>query len=410
MSHPFPSQWRGAGGEVDMESAVIVAAKRTAIGAFGKAFKDIPTVTLGATAVRAAMTDCGIAPGDVDDVVIGCVGQIGQDAYIARAVSLGAGLPIDIPAYTVNRLCGSGAQAIGSAMQAILAGDARIVVAGGVEKMSGYPLLADVRWGTRLGDTALKDALTLALSDPFSCRHMGTTAENIARRDGVSRADQDAFSVISQQRTAAAVEAGRFDAQIIPVAVPGPKRTTIEVTRDEHPRPETTAETLAKLSPVFEKDGSVTAGNAAGINDAGSATVMMAASEAESRGITPLARVVGWAVVGVEPEYMGIGPVPAVRKALAKTDLTLDDIALFELNEAFAAQALACIRELGLDIEKVNVNGGAIALGHPIGATGNILAVKLIYELRRRGERYGIVTACIGGGQGIAVVLENLAA
>jgi len=393
-----------------MESAVIVAAKRTAIGAFGKAFKDVSTATLGATAVRAAMADCGIAPGDVDDVVIGCVGQIGQDAYIARAVSLGAGLPIEIPAYTVNRLCGSGAQAIGSAAQAILAGDARIVVAGGVEKMSGYPLLADVRWGTRLGDTALKDALTLALSDPFSCRHMGTTAENIARRDGVSRADQDAFSVVSQQRTAAAVEAGRFDEQIVPVTVPGPKRTTVEVTRDEHPRPETTAETLAKLSPVFEKEGSVTAGNAAGINDAGSATVMMAASEASVRGITPLARVVGWAVVGVEPEYMGIGPVPAVRKALAKTDLTLDDIALFELNEAFAAQSLACIRELGLDMEKVNVNGGAIALGHPIGATGNILAVKLIYELRRRGERYGIVTACIGGGQGIAVVLENPAA
>jgi len=393
-----------------MESAVIVAAKRTAIGAFGKAFKDVSTATLGATAVRAAMADCGIAPGDVDDVVIGCVGQIGQDAYIARAVSLGAGLPIEIPAYTVNRLCGSGAQAIGSAMQAILAGDARIVVAGGVEKMSGYPLLADVRWGTRLGDTTLKDALTLALSDPFSCRHMGTTAENIARRDGVSRADQDAFSVVSQRRTAAAVEAGRFDAEIVPVIVPGPKRTTVEVTRDEHPRPETTAETLAKLSPVFEKEGSVTAGNAAGINDAGSATVMMAASEASVRGITPLARVVGWAVVGVEPEYMGIGPVPAVRKVLAKTDLTLDDIALFELNEAFAAQSLACIRELGLDMEKVNVNGGAIALGHPIGATGNILAVKLIYELRRRGERYGIVTACIGGGQGIAVVVENLAA
>jgi len=393
-----------------MESAVIVAARRTAIGAFGKAFKDISTATLGATVVRAAMEDCGVAPGDVDDVVIGCVGQIGQDAYIARAVSLGAGLPIEIPAYTVNRLCGSGAQAIGSAMQAILAGDARIVVAGGVEKMSGYPLLADVRWGTRLGDTALKDALTLALTDPFSCRHMGTTAENIARRDGVSRADQDAFSVLSQQRTAAAVAAGRFDEQIVPVTVPGPKRTTVEVTRDEHPRPETTAETLAKLAPAFEKEGSVTAGNAAGINDAGSATVMMAATEAAARGITPLARVVGWAVVGVEPEYMGIGPVPAVRKVLTKTDLTLDDIALFELNEAFAAQSLACIRELGLDMEKVNVNGGAIALGHPIGATGNILAVKLIYELRRRGERYGIVTACIGGGQGIAIVLENPAA
>ena len=239
---------------------------------------------------------------------------------------------------------------------------------------------------------------------------MGTTAENIARRDGVSRADQDAFSVISQQRTAAAMEAGRFDEEIVPVMAPGPKRTTIEVTRDEHPRPETTAETLAKLPPAFEKEGTVTAGNAAGINDAASATVMMAGSEAAARGITPLARVVGWAVVGVEPEYMGIGPVPAVRKVLAKTDLKIDDIALFELNEAFAAQSLACIRALGLDMEKVNVNGGAIALGHPIGATGNILAVKLIYELRRRGERYGIVTACIGGGQGIAVVLENPAA
>ncbi len=393
-----------------MESAVIVAAKRTAIGAFGKAFKDIPTATIGATPLRAAMAEIGIAPGDVDDVIIGCVGQIGQDAYIARAVALGAGLPIETPAYTVNRLCGSGAQAIGSATQAILAGDARIVVAGGVEKMSGYPLLADVRWGTRLGDTALKDSLTQALSDPFSCRHMGTTAENIARRDGVSRADQDAFSVLSQQRTASAVEAGRFDEQIIPILVPGPKRTTVEVTRDEHPRPDTTLETLGRLPAVFEKDGSVTAGNAAGINDAGSATVMMAASEAQARGITPLARIVGWAVVGVEPDYMGIGPVPAVRKVLAKTDLTLDDIALFELNEAFAAQSLACIRELGLDMDKVNVNGGAIALGHPIGATGNILAVKLIYELRRRGERYGIVTACIGGGQGIAVVFENPAA
>jgi acetyl-CoA C-acetyltransferase len=393
-----------------METAVIVAAKRTAIGAFGKAFKDVPTATLGATAVRAALAEAGIAASDVDDVVIGCVGQIGADAYIARAVALGAGMPIETPAYTVNRLCGSGAQAIGSAMQAILAGDARIVVAGGAEKMSGYPLLADVRWGTRLGDTVLKDALTQTLSDPFSCRHMGTTAENIARRDGVSRADQDAFSVISQQRTAAAMEAGRFDEEIVPVMAPGPKRTTIEVTRDEHPRPETTAETLAKLPPAFEKEGTVTAGNAAGINDAASATVMMAGSEAAARGIAPLARVVGWAVVGVEPEYMGIGPVPAVRKVLAKTDLKIEDIALFELNEAFAAQSLACIRALGLDMEKVNVNGGAIALGHPIGATGNILAVKLIYELRRRGERYGIVTACIGGGQGIAVVLENPAA
>lgn len=393
-----------------MESAVIVAAKRTAIGAFGKAFKDVPAATLGATALKAALEESGIPASAVDEVVIGCVGQIGQDAYIARAVALGAGLPIETPAYTVNRLCGSGAQAIGSAVQAIMAGDARIVVAGGAENMSRYPLLADVRWGTRLGDSTLKDALTLTLSDPFSCRHMGTTAENIARRDGVSREDQDAFSVRSQQRTAAAIEAGRFDEQIVPVTVPGPRRTTIEVTRDEHPRPDTTIEALAKLSPAFDKEGSVTAGNAAGINDAGSATIIMAASEAAARGITPLARVVGWSVVGVEPDYMGIGPIPAVRKVLAKTDLKLSDIALFELNEAFAAQALACIRELGLDDDKVNVNGGAIALGHPIGATANLLAVKLIYELRRRGEKYGIVTACIGGGQGIAVVLENLAA
>ena len=393
-----------------MEEAVIVAAKRTAIGAFGKAFKDVPAATLGAAAVRAALADIDITADAVDEVVIGCVGQIGADAYIARAVALGAGLPIETPAYTVNRLCGSGAQAIGSALQAIRAGDARVVVAGGVENMSRYPMLADVRWGTRLGDSALKDALTNVLSDPFSCKHMGTTAENIARRDAVSRADQDAFSVVSQRRAAEAIERGSFDTQIVPVSVPGPKRTTLEIARDEHPRPDTTVEALARLPAAFEKDGTVTAGNAAGINDAASATIMMAATEAAARGIAPLARVVGWAVVGVEPDYMGIGPVPAVRKALAKTDLSLDDIALFELNEAFAAQSLACIRELGLDMDKVNVNGGAIALGHPIGATGNILAVKLLYELRRRGERYGIVTACIGGGQGIAVVLERVKA
>ena len=393
-----------------MESVVIVGAKRTPIGAFGKAFKDVPAATLGAHALRAALAECGVAPGEVDEVVIGAVGQIGHDAYLARAVALGAGLPVETPAYTVNRLCGSGAQAIGSAMQAILAGDARVVVAGGAENMSRYPLLADVRWGTRLGDAALKDALTLTLSDPFSGCHMGVTGENVARRSEVTRADQDAFAHRSQRNAAAALAAGHFAAQIVPVSVPGPKKTTITVTTDEHPRPETTPEGLAKLAPVFEQNGTVTAGNAAGINDAGSATVLMTGAEAERRGIAPLARLVGWAVVGVEPAYMGIGPVPAVRKVLAKTGLSVADIALFELNEAFAAQAVACVRELGLDEEKVNVNGGAIALGHPIGATGNILTVKMIHELRRRGERYGVVTACIGGGQGIAVVVENPAA
>jgi acetyl-CoA C-acetyltransferase len=393
-----------------MESVVIVGAKRTPIGAFGKAFKDVPAAKLGEIAVRAALEEAQISPGDVDDVVVGCVGQIGQDAYIARAIALGAGLPIETPAYSVNRLCGSGAQAIVTGALAILAGDARIVVAAGAENMSRYPLLADVRWGTRLGDAVLKDALTLTLSDPFSGCHMGVTGENVARRDSVSREDQDAFSVRSQRNAAQAIERGYFDAQIVPVSVPGPRRTTIEVTRDEHPRPDTTLEALAKLSPVFEKDGTVTAGNAAGINDAGSATVLMAASEAAARGLSPLARVIGWGVVGVDPSLMGIGPIPAVRKALARTDLAVEDIGVFELNEAFAAQAVACVRALGLDEERVNPNGGAIALGHPIGATGNILTVKMIHELQRRGEKYGVVTACIGGGQGIAVVLENPAA
>jgi acetyl-CoA C-acetyltransferase len=393
-----------------MESVVIVGAKRTPIGAFGKAFKDLPAAKLGEIAVRAALDEASVSPDAVDDVVVGCVGQIGQDAYIARAIALGAGMPVETPAYTVNRLCGSGAQAIVTGALAILAGDARIVVAAGAENMSRYPMLADVRWGTRLGDSALRDALTVVLSDPFSGCHMGVTGENVARRDSVSRADQDAFAARSQRNAANAMEQGYFDDQIVPVTVPGPRRTTVEVTRDEHPRPDTTLEGLAKLSPAFERDGTVTAGNAAGINDAGSATVLMAGSEAAARGLTPLARVVGWGVVGVDPAYMGIGPVPAVRKALAKTDLNLNDIAVIELNEAFAAQAVACVRALGLDEEKVNPNGGAIALGHPIGATGNILAVKMTHELRRRGEKYGIVTACIGGGQGIAVVLENPAA
>jgi acetyl-CoA C-acetyltransferase len=393
-----------------MESVVIVGAKRTPIGAFGKAFKDVPAAKLGEVAVRAALAEARTAPHEVEDVIVGCVGQIGPDAYIARAIALGAGLPIETPAYTVNRLCGSGAQAVVTGALAIRAGDARIVVAAGAENMSRYPLLADVRWGTRLGDSALKDALTLVLSDPFSGCHMGVTGENVARRDGVSREDQDALAARSQRNAANAIERGYFADQIVPVSVPGPRRTTVEVTRDEHPRPDTNVETLAKLPPVFEKDGTVTAGNAAGINDAGSATVLMAASEAEARGLAPLAKIVGWGIVGVEPSVMGIGPVPAVQKALAKADMRLDDIGVIELNEAFAAQAVACVRALGLDEEKVNPNGGAIALGHPIGATGNILAVKMVHELRRRGEKYGIVTACIGGGQGIAVILENPAA
>jgi acetyl-CoA C-acetyltransferase len=337
------------------------------------------------------------------------VGQIGRDAYIARAVGLGAGLPVEAPALTVNRLCGSGLQAILTAAGAIRIGDARMVLAVGVESMSRYPHLAyGARRGYRLGNAMLEDALLTTLSDPFTDGHMGLTAETVAERDGVTREDQDAFAAESQRRAAAAIEAGRFSDQIVPVEVPGDGDDPLVVATDEHPRPGTTPEALAALRPAFRDGGTVTAGNSSGIADGAAAVVVAAAPYARELGLRPRARLVGYGIVGVPPEIMGTGPIAAVRRALDRTGLSLADIDLIELNEAFAAQAVACIRRLDLDPERVNVNGGAIALGHPIGATGCILVVKLLAELERRDGRYGLATACIGGGQGIAVIIERL--
>lgn len=391
------------------EEVVIVAGARTGIGTFGGQFAEIPAAQLGGTAIKEAVARAGIEGSQIDGVVMGCVGQVGKDAYISRAAGINAGLPIEVPAVTVNRLCGSGLQAINSAAQEIQSGIAEIMVAGGVENMSRYPyLLEKARFGYRMGDGALLDNLTTVLSDPFTSCHMGITAENLAEKYGISREDSDAFALRSQQLAGKAIEAGYFKDQIVAVAVPQKKGEALQVVADEHPRPQTNLEGLAKLKPAFKSSGIVTAGNASGINDAGAAVVLMSASKAQELKLKPRLRIVAQAVAGVPPEIMGIGPVPATKKALARAGMTLDQIEVIELNEAFATQALACIRELGMDESKVNVNGGAVALGHPIGATGAILTIKLMYELERRGARFGLVTACIGGGQGIATIFENL--
>lgn len=391
-----------------LEEIVIIGGARTPIGSFGKALASVSAADLGVTAARAAMERGGVDPTAVDAVTVGCVGQIGEDAFIARAVGLGAGLPVEAPALAVNRLCGSGLQAILTAAGAIRIGDARMVLAVGTESMSRYPYLADgVRAGLRLGDAPLRDGLIASLTDPFTRGLMGLTAETVATRHQVSREDQDAFAAESQRRAADAQVAGRFEDEIVAVQLAG-RDGKMTVTADEPPRPGTTGESLAALRPAFRDGGTVTAGNASRMADGAAAVVVAAADHARGLGLRPRARLVGHGIVGVPPEVMGIGPIPAVRKALARTGLTIEDIDLIELNEAFAAQSVACIRELGLDPGRVNVNGGAIALGHPIGATGTILVIKVLAELERRGGRYGLVTACIGGGQGIAVILERL--
>ncbi len=391
------------------EEVVIVAGARTGIGTFGGQFTEVPAAQLGSVAIKAAVERAGLEGSQIEGVVMGCVGQVGKDAYVSRAAALGAGLPVETPAFTVNRLCGSGLQAINSAAQEIISGNAELMVAGGTENMTRYPyLLEKARYGYRMGDAALLDNLTTVLSDPFTSCHMGITAENLAEKYGISREDSDAFALRSQQLTDAAIKAGYFAAQITPVAVAQKKGEALQVVADEHPRPQTNLEGLAKLKPAFKSGGIVTAGNASGINDAGAAVVLMSASKAQELKLKPRLRIIAQAVAGVPPEIMGIGPVPAVKKVLARAGMTLDQIDIIELNEAFATQALACMRELGMDEERVNVNGGAVALGHPIGATGAILTIKLMYELERRGARYGIVTACIGGGQGIATIFENL--
>ncbi len=390
-----------------MDEVVILGGARTAIGAFGKSLKDVPAAELGATVIKAALERSGVSPDQVDEVVMGCVGQIGKDAYIGRVAAVTAGLPVGVTAMNVNRLCGSGLQAINTAAQEVISGAADIVVAGGTENMSRFPYLVDARWGLRLGDAGLVDAMVAVLSDPFSACHMGITAENVAKRWGVDRQAQDEFALESQRRTARAQQNCWFADQIVPVEIKERKGVRV-FDRDEHPRPDTTLEGLASLRPAFDKSGSVTAGNASGINDAAAAVVVTSARKAQELGLKPKLRLVAQAVAGVDPDVMGVGPIPAVRKVLQKAGMTADQIDQIELNEAFAAQALAVIRELELDPERVNPNGGAIALGHPIGATGAILTVKLMYELERRGDRFGMVTACIGGGQGIATIFERL--
>ncbi|SMF04404.1 acetyl-CoA C-acetyltransferase [Tistlia consotensis] len=393
-----------------MTEVVFVSAVRSAIGTFGGALAGESPCSLGAAVVREALARAGVEGEQVGHVVFGNVIQTEpRDAYLARVAALDGGVAKAAPAMTLNRLCGSGAQAIVSAAQSILLGDAEVAVAGGAEAMSRAPhLLTTGRFGQRMGDTAAVDALVGILTDPFGNGIMGLTAERVADKWGIGRERQDAFALESQRRAARAIGEGRFESQILPLEVGrGSRARSFAV--DEHPKPQTTAEDLANLKPAFRRDGgSVTAGNASGINDGAAALVLMSAEAAERGGHRPLGRLVGYAHAGVEPGEMGIGPVPAVRGLLARTGLAVEDFDLVESNEAFAAQALAVSDELGLDPERVNPNGGAIALGHPVGATGAILTVKALYELARSGGRRALVTLCIGGGQGIALALERL--
>ncbi|TMF14309.1 MAG: thiolase family protein [Chloroflexi bacterium] len=391
------------------EGIVVAGGVRTAIGKFAGAFKDTPSSDLGANAIRAAVERAGISPEVVDEVILGCVGQVGEDAFNARLATLKAGLPEKTTAFNVNRLCGSGLQAINSAVQELRTGEAQVVVAGGNENMSIQPyLLPRSQVGWRLGEATLIDGTISLVTDPFGRYQMGSTAEKVADRYGVSREAQDKFAAESQRRAAAAIADGRFDDQIVPVAIPQKKGDPVIARVDEHPRPATTMESLGRLKPAFREGGSVTAGNSSGINDAGAAVVVMTKATAEQLGVTPQLEWVADAVAGIAPEIMGVAPIFAVQNLLKKVGMTINDIDLMELNEAFAAQAVAVIRELEIDPEKVNPNGGAIALGHPVGATGAILTVKLAYELKRRQAEWGIVTMCIGGGQGIATLFRNL--
>jgi acetyl-CoA C-acetyltransferase len=388
-------------------NVVIASAARTAIGSYGRSLKDTPATELGTIAAKAAVERAGVAPEQVEHVVWGNVIHTApEDMYMARVVGIRAGIPKETPAYTVNRLCGTGVQAIVSAAQAIATGDADVALAGGAESMSRGPYwMPDARWGSRMGPAELVDPVMGGLTDPFHEVLMGVTAENLAERHAISREDQDAFAVESHRRAHAAQEAGRFDAQIVPVPVKV-KRETVEFARDEHVRPEATAESLSRLPTVFRREGgTVTAGNASGMNDAGAAVLLMSDARAAELGAPVRARILSWATCGVDPAYMGIGPVPAVRKALHKAGRSLDEVGVIELNEAFAAQALAVIRELDLDPAKVNPNGGAIALGHPIGATGAAITAKALDEMERGDHELGLVTLCIGGGQGIALLL-----
>jgi acetyl-CoA C-acetyltransferase len=391
-----------------VEEVVIVSGCRTPIGRLGGAFQDFSASDLAAVAIREAVCRSGVQPQQVDQVILGCVGQVMEDGYIARHAAVKAGLPIEVPAYTVNRICGSGLEAINTAARWIECGDASVVVAGGAENMTMMPYyVRSGRYGYRLGDGQLEDGIQHLLGDPFSKSHMGITAENLAEQYHVSREEQDEIAARSQQRAGAAMAAGKFKDEIVPVEVKAGRETKV-IDTDEHPRPDTSAEALAKLRPAFKEGGTVTAGNASGINDGAAAVVVMSRSKANELGLKPRLRIVARAEAGVEPSIMGSGPIPAVRKVMQKAGMTTDQMDVIELNEAFASVAAACSKELGFDQAKTNPNGGAIALGHPVGATGAILTVKLMYELERQQGRFGLVSLCIGGGQGIATIFERV--
>jgi acetyl-CoA C-acetyltransferase len=390
-----------------VEDVVLLSGVRTAIGAFGGSLADTSASDLAAAVMKEAVERAGVKPEDIDQVILGCVGQVAEDGYISRHAAVKAGMPVETPAYTVNRICGSGLEAINTAARWLQTGDAEIIVAGGVENMSAMPFyLRKARYGYKYGHDQLEDGTMHLLTDPFDGILMGETAENLAEKYEVSRELQDDYSVQSQERARVAIDEGRFKEQILPIEV-RKGRETVTFDTDEHPR-STDMETLGKLRTIFRDGGSVTAGNASGINDGAAAMVVTTATKAKELGLKPKMRMVARAESGVEPSVMGSGPIPAVEKVLEKAGLTVDDIDVIELNEAFASVAAACSTALGLPCEKTNPNGGAIALGHPVGATGTILTIKTMYELERTGGRYGLVSLCIGGGQGIATIFERI--
>lgn len=396
-----------------MKRIVITEPLRTAIGSFGGALKDASTAQLGSTVVKEILTRTEIDPKEIDDCIMGNILSAGQGMNISRQVAINSGLPVEIPAFTVNRACGSGVQTIALAAQAIKAGDADAIIAGGVENMNQAPYyLTGARYGYRLNtpkDGIVDGMLRDGLMDVFNDYHMGVTAENLAEKYDIGREEQDEFAYNSQMKCKAAMDSGQFDDEIVPVSIPQRKGDPIEFRVDEHPRGDTTVEALSKLRAAFKKDGTVTAGNASGINDGAAALLVTSEEKANQLGLKPSASIVSYAVAGVDPSIMGIGPVPAMQKALDKAGLSLDDIDLFELNEAFAAQSLAVLRDIPMPAEKFNVNGGAIALGHPVGASGTRLVVTLLHEMQKRDDaKLGLATLCIGGGMGIAIILEKL--
>jgi acetyl-CoA C-acetyltransferase len=392
-----------------MREVVIVSAVRTPIGAYGGKFKDVSAVQLGTTAVTEAIKRANVDPKTVDEVIFGNVLQAGLGQNVARQVAVHSGIPVEVPSFTVNKVCGSGLKTVALAAQSIMCGDNDIVVAGGTENMSQAPyLLKNNRWGQRMGDGVVEDYMVKdGLWDVFNDYHMGTTAENIAEKYNFTREEQDRLSVESQNRAEEAIKSGRFKDEIVTVEVPQRKKDPILVDTDEFPRFGSTIEGMGKLRPAFKKEGTVTAGSASGINDGAAALVLMSKEKAEELGLTPLATIASYAAAGVEPSIMGTGPIPASQKALKKANMTMEDLDLIEANEAFAAQALSVIKDLKFNTDIVNVNGGAIALGHPIGASGARILVTLLHEMQKRDSKKGLATLCIGGGQGMAVVVKR---